>query len=79
MTTALRVVPKCVTAYISEKAPVYADVSVHMLEWVPRRITGICGCLCVRVGGCVRRRETERVRSHARSYAYQLHECDYSL
>lgn len=44
----------CASAYISENAPVYGDVSVHMLEWAPRRITGICGCLCVRVGGCVR-------------------------
>lgn len=53
-TTALHGVAKCVSAYISENAPVYGDVSVHMLEWAPRRITAICGCLCVRVGGCVR-------------------------
>lgn len=58
----------CVSAYISENAPVYGDVSVHMLEWAPRRITAICGCLCVRVG--VLDGERQKEFAHMQGHMY---------
>lgn len=48
----------CVSAYICKNAPVYGDVSVHMLVGASRKIANVYVSVCV----CEREREGGRTR-----------------